>query len=58
MTDPDGAPGGSRDEQTARIADLAEEIVDRVSEAGQDWCAIELRVRDLLELVRRQKSGR
>jgi len=36
---------------TVRIADLAEDVVEAISEADRDWRAIELRVRELLDLV-------
>lgn len=36
---------------TARAADLAERIVDEISEADQDWPAIELCARELVEVV-------
>jgi hypothetical protein len=50
--------GGARtlpgDEQTTiRVTDLAERIVEEISEADQDWRAIELRARDLVELLAR-----
>lgn len=48
---------GHDEGQTARIADLAEGIVDEISRSGQDWPAIELRVRELLELVGQRRSG-
>jgi hypothetical protein len=48
--DPGGAP------TTARIADLAEDIVDAISEADRDWQAIERRVRELLDLLARRAS--
>ncbi len=38
---------------TTRAADLAEWIVDQISEADQDWAAIELRARELVELLAR-----
>jgi hypothetical protein len=45
---------GDGDEQTIiRAADLAEWIVDEISEADQDWRAIELRARELVELLER-----
>lgn len=48
----------TNDEQTtARAADLAEWIVDEISEADQDWRAIELRARELVELVARRAAG-
>lgn len=45
------------DEQiTTQAADLAEWIVDEISESDQDWRAVELRTRELLELVRRRAA--
>jgi hypothetical protein len=42
----------TNDEQTTvRVADLAEGIVDEISEANQDWRAVELHARELVELV-------
>ena len=46
--------GDSVDGQAIRAADLAEDIADAVSEADRDWDEIELRVRDLLELIARR----
>ncbi len=36
---------------TVRAADLAERIVDEISQTSQDWSAIELHARELVELV-------
>ena len=36
---------------TIRAADLAEHIVDEVSEADQNWCMIEQCARELAELA-------
>jgi len=47
-TDSDGEP------TTAPIANLAEDIVEAISEADQDWQAIERRVRELMGLVERR----
>lgn len=47
--DPGAASGG--EPATARIADLAEDVVEAISEADRDWRAIERRVRELLDLV-------
>jgi hypothetical protein len=41
----------SNEQTTVRVTDLAERIVDEISEADQDWRAIERRVRELGELV-------
>ena len=38
---------------TICAADLAERIVQEISEAGQDWHAIELRARELIEVLAR-----
>jgi hypothetical protein len=46
-------PVTSDAQTTTRAADLAEWIVDRISEADQDWAAIELRARELVELLAR-----
>ncbi len=46
----------SREQKTARAADLAEWIVEKISEADQDWHAIERRARELAELAARQAS--
>jgi hypothetical protein len=47
----------SHDEQTIiRAADLAEWLVDEISQADRDWHAVELRARDLVELAVRLTS--
>jgi hypothetical protein len=38
---------------TVRAADLAERIVEEISEADQDWHATELRARELVEVLAR-----
>jgi hypothetical protein len=38
---------------TVRAADLAERIVQEISEADQDWHAIELRAQELVEVLGR-----
>ena len=44
----------SHDEQTIiRAADLAEWLVDEISQADRDWHAVELRARELVELAAR-----
>ena len=40
-------------QMTTRAADLAERIVDEISQSDQDWSAIELHARELLELLGR-----
>jgi hypothetical protein len=45
-----------REQTTIRAADLAERLVDQISEAGQDWAKIELHARELLELVAKLRS--
>jgi hypothetical protein len=42
---------------TIRAADLAERIVEEISEADQDWHAIELRARELVEVLARLAAG-
>ncbi len=44
----------SDEQTTARAADLAEWIVEAISEADQDWHAIEVRARELAELAARR----
>jgi hypothetical protein len=44
-----GGPTLTGDEDAT--ADLAERIVDEISQADQDWRAIELRARELVELL-------
>jgi hypothetical protein len=47
-----------RDEQTtARAADLAEWIVEAISEADQDWRAIAAGARELAELATRRTES-
>jgi hypothetical protein len=46
----------SRAQMTIRAADLAELIVDEISQSDQDWSAIELHARKLLELLARQAA--
>jgi hypothetical protein len=41
----------SHEQMTVHAADLAERIVDEISQAHQDWGAIERHTRMLLELV-------
>jgi type II secretory pathway predicted ATPase ExeA len=41
----------SQEQMTVRAADLAERIVDEISQADQDWSAIERQARKLVELV-------
>jgi hypothetical protein len=41
-----------------RAIDLAEWLVDEISEADRDWHAIELRARELLELAACEARGR
>jgi hypothetical protein len=53
-----GAAMTTGDEQTTiRAADLAEWIVDEISEADRNWHAIELRARELVELLTRQGAA-
>jgi hypothetical protein len=47
----------SNTQTTVRAADLAERIVDEISQAGQDWPAIEREARELLELIARLAAG-
>lgn len=47
----------SDERTTTQAVDLAERIVDAISEANQDWRAIELRARELVELVARRAAG-
>jgi len=50
----------STDDQkmTIRATDLAEWIVDEISEAGRDWQVIEARARELVELAAHQATAR
>jgi hypothetical protein len=50
---------GSHEQMTIRAADLAERIVDEISQSDQNWGAIERHARALVELVAlRQTDGR
>jgi hypothetical protein len=42
---------------TVRAADLAERIVDEISQSNQDWSAIERHARKLVELLARRADG-
>ncbi len=42
---------------TVRAADLAERIVQEISEADQNWHAIELCARELVEVLTRLAAG-
>ena len=42
---------GSHEQMTVRAADLAERIVDEISQSEQNWSAIERHARALVELV-------
>lgn len=44
------------EQTTIHAADLAELIVDEISAAGQDWRAIELHARELVEILARRAS--
>jgi hypothetical protein len=41
----------NHDHMTVHAADLAEWIVDEISQSNQDWSAIELHARKLVELL-------
>jgi hypothetical protein len=47
----------SNTQTTIGAADLAERIVDEISQAGQDWPAIEREAQELLELIARLAAG-
>jgi hypothetical protein len=47
----------SDEQTTTQAVDLAEWIVDAISEANQDWRAIELRARELVELATQRTVG-
>jgi hypothetical protein len=47
----------SHEQMTVRAADLAERIVDEISQSDQDWSAIELRARKLVELLAQRADG-
>lgn len=42
---------------TVRAADLAERIVDEISQSDQDWPAIERHARKLVELLAQRADG-
>lgn len=42
---------------TVRAADLAERLVDEISQSDQDWSAIERHARKLVELIARRSDG-
>jgi hypothetical protein len=42
---------------TVRAADLAEQIVDEISQSDQDWSAIERHARKLVELLVRRADA-
>lgn len=46
------------EDATIRAADLAERIVDEVSEADQDWRTIEQHARELAELATQAAANR
>jgi hypothetical protein len=46
-----GPTMGSREQMTVRAADLAERIVDEISQSDQNWGAIERHARALVELI-------
>jgi hypothetical protein len=48
----------SHEQLTVHAADLAERIVDEISQASQDWGAIELHARKLVEILARRAEGR
>ncbi len=47
----------SQEQITVRAADLAEGIVDEISQSEQDWGAIERHARALVELLARRADG-
>ncbi len=46
----------SHEQMTVRAADIAELIVDEISQCDQDWSAIERHARKLVELVTRRSD--
>jgi hypothetical protein len=44
-------PMGSHEQLTVRAADLAERIVDEISQSDQNWVAIERHARSLVKLL-------
>jgi hypothetical protein len=53
-----GSDMRSHEQMTVRAADIAERIVDEISQSDQDWSAIEDHARKLVELLARRASGR
>lgn len=49
---------GNHEQMTVRAADLAERIVDEISQSDQNWGAIERHARALVELVSLQTDRR
>ena len=49
---------GNHEQMTVRAADLAERIVDEISQSDQNWSAIERHARALVELVARRADRR
>lgn len=47
----------SPDLTIVRAADLAERVVDEISEADQDWYVIEAHARELVELLARRAAA-
>jgi hypothetical protein len=47
----------SHTQLTVRAADLAERIVDEISQSDQDWPAIERHARKLVELLAQRADG-
>jgi hypothetical protein len=47
----------SDQQPTARAADIAERIVDEISQAHHDWPAIELRARELVDVLAGLAAG-
>lgn len=45
---------GPREQATVAATDLAERIVDEISESAQDWSAIERHARQLVEVLARR----
>jgi hypothetical protein len=48
------APMRNRAQMTVRAADIAERIVEEISQSGQDWGAIARHARELVELIERR----
>jgi hypothetical protein len=46
-----GSPMRSHEQLTVRAADLAERIVDEISQSDQNWAAIERHARSLVKLL-------